>query len=261
MKFVFEAELPHQVAAIDAVVDLFAGQEGSQSLFTIAPRQIADELDFAEKLLGYANRFDLLDEAVLENLHIVQNRHALPASPKLAIAAKGKKDAGGDYKMDFTVEMETGTGKTYVYLRTIFELNRRYGFTKFVIVVPSVAIREGVKKTIEQTRDHFRQIYDGVPFESFVYDSSDLSRIIDFASSSSIRVMIATVQSLGTKTAVFQQAREQTRDIPGVEWVKSTRPIIIVDEPQSVDANPNGPAAKSCGRCSRSLRSATRRPM
>lgn len=240
MKFVFEAELPHQVAAIDAVVDLFAGQEGSQSLFTIAPRQIADELDFAEKLLGYANRFDLLDEAVLENLHIVQNRHALPASPKLAIAAKGKKDAGGDYKMDFTVEMETGTGKTYVYLRTIFELNRRYGFTKFVIVVPSVAIREGVKKTIEQTRDHFRQIYDGVPFESFVYDSSDLSRIINFASSSSIRVMIATVQSLGTKTAVFQQAREQTRDIPGVEWVKSTRPIIIVDEPQSVDANPNG---------------------
>ncbi len=240
MKFVFESELPHQVAAIDAVVDLFAGQEERQSLFTIAPRQIVGELEYNEKLLGYANRFDLLDEAVLENLHIVQDRHALPASPELEVAAKGKKDAGGDYKMDFTVEMETGTGKTYVYLRTIFELNRRYGFTKFVIVVPSVAIREGVKKTIEQTRDHFRQIYDGVPFESFVYDSSDLSRIIDFASSSSIRVMIATVQSLGTKTAVFQQAREQTRDIPGVDWVKSTRPIIIVDEPQSVDANPNG---------------------
>lgn len=240
MKFVFEAELPHQVAAIASVVDLFAGQEERQSLFTIAPRQIAGELEYNEKLLGYANRFDLLDEAVLENLHIVQNRHALPASPELNVAAKGKKDAGGDYGMDFTVEMETGTGKTYVYLRTIFELNRRYGFTKFVIVVPSVAIREGVKKTIEQTRDHFRQIYDGVPFESFVYDSSDLSRIIDFASSSSIRVMIATVQSLGSKAAVFQQAREQTRDIPGVEWVKSTRPIIIVDEPQSVDANPNG---------------------
>ncbi|KEZ11980.1 Type III restriction enzyme, res subunit [Sphingobium yanoikuyae] len=240
MKFVFEAELPHQVAAIDAVVDLFAGQEERQSLFTIAPRQIAGELEYNEKLLGYANRSDLLEEVVLENLHIVQNRHALPASPDLNVAAKGKKDAGGDYGMDFTVEMETGTGKTYVYLRTIFELNRRYGFTKFVIVVPSVAIREGVKKTIEQTRDHFRQIYDGVPFESFVYDSGDLSRIIDFASSSSIRVMIATVQSLGSKAAVFQQAREQTRDIPGVEWVRSTRPIIIVDEPQSVDANPNG---------------------
>ena len=240
MKFIFEAELPHQVAAIDAVVDLFAGQEERQSLFTIAPRQVMGELEYNEKLLGYANRSDLLEEAVLDNLHIVQNRHALPASTELNVAAKGKKDAGGDYGMDFTVEMETGTGKTYVYLRTIFELNRRYGFTKFVIVVPSVAIREGVKKTIEQTRDHFRQIYDGVPFESFVYDSGDLSRIIDFASSSSIRVMIATVQSLGSKAAVFQQAREQTRDIPGVEWVKSTRPIIIVDEPQSVDANPNG---------------------
>lgn len=240
MKFVFEAELPHQVAAIDAVVDLFAGQEERQSLFTVAPRQIAGQLEYNEKLLGYANRCDLLDEAVLDNLHIVQNRHALPASPALAVAAQGRRDAGGDYKMDFTVEMETGTGKTYVYLRTIFELNRRYGFTKFVIVVPSVAIREGVKKTIEQTRDHFRQLYDGVPFESFVYNSSDLSRIIDFASSSSIRVMIATVQSLGTATAVFQQAREQTRDIPGVEWVKSTKPVIIVDEPQSVDANPNG---------------------
>lgn len=240
MKFVFESELPHQVAAIDAVVDLFAGQEERQSLFTVAPRQIAGELEYNEKLLGYANRCDLLDEAVLDNLHIVQNRHALPASPALAVAAQGRRDAGGDYKLDFTVEMETGTGKTYVYLRTIFELNRRYGFTKFVIVVPSVAIREGVKKTIEQTRDHFRQLYDGVPFESFVYNSSDLSRIIDFASSSSIRVMIATVQSLGTATAVFQQAREQTRDIPGVEWVKSTRPVIIVDEPQSVDANPNG---------------------
>jgi type III restriction enzyme len=240
MKFVFEPELSHQVAAIDAVVDLFAGQEERQSRFTIDPRRVTRDLYQGEKLLGYANRCDLLDEALRENLHIVQNRHALPASPELEVAAKGRRDAGGDYKMDFTVEMETGTGKTYVYLRTIFELNRRYGFTKFVIVVPSIAIREGVKKTIEQTRSHFRQIYDGVPFESFVYDSGDLSRIIDFASSSSIRVMIATVQSLGTKTAVFQQAREQTRDIPGVEWVKSTRPIIIVDEPQSVDANPNG---------------------
>lgn len=234
MKFVFEAELAHQVAAIDAVVDLFAGQEERQSLFTVAPRQVAGELEYNEKLLGYANRCDLLDEQMLENLHIVQNRHALPASPELDVEAQRGRAAHPAYKLDFTVEMETGTGKTYVYLRTIFELNRRYGFTKFVIVVPSIAIREGVKKTIAQTRDHFRQLYDGVPFESFVYDSGDLSRIIDFASSSSIRVMIATAQALGTKTAVFQQAREQTRDIPGVEWVKSTNPIVIVDEPQSV---------------------------
>ena len=242
MKFVFEPDLAHQKAAIDAVVDLFAGQQERQSLFTIAPGQIAGELEYNERLLGYANRFDLLPEQVLENLHIVQERNAVQLSPALDV--KGDKRSGeGDYGMDFTVEMETGTGKTYVYLRTIFELNRRYGFTKFVIVVPSVAIREGVKKTIQQTEAHFRQIYDGVPFKPFVYDSSNLSDVIDFASSSSIRVMIATVQSLGSKAAVFQQAREQTRDIPGVEWVKSTRPILIVDEPQST-----GRTADSAGR-------------
>lgn len=239
MKFVFEPDLQHQAAAVDAVVDLFAGQEEKQSLFTIAPRQIEGELEYNEKLLGYANRCDLLPEQILENLHIVQDRNALDSSPSLEV--KGNTRTGeGDYEMDFTVEMETGTGKTYVYLRTIFELNRRYGYTKFVITVPSIAIREGVKKTIEQTRDHFRQLYDGVPFESFVYDSSDLSRIIDFASSSSIRVMIATIQSLGTRTAVFQQAREQTRDIPGVEWVKSTQPILIIDEPQSTGRRAEG---------------------
>jgi type III restriction enzyme len=181
MKFVFEVELAHQVAAIDAVVGLFAGQEERQSLFTIAPRQFADDLLRNEKLLGYANRCDLLPEAVLENLHIVQTRHALPVSPTLAVESQGRRDAGGEYKMDFTVEMETGTGKTYVYLRTIFELNRRYGFTKFVIVVPSVAIREGVKKTIEQTRDHFRQIYDGVPFESFVYATDVFHKVLILA--------------------------------------------------------------------------------
>lgn len=239
MQFLFEPELPHQQAAIEAVVDLFAGQEERQSLFTVAPRRMAAELGYAEKLLGHANRLDLDEGTIFANLHMVQHRNALPVSPGLA-AAINEKAVGGGNGMDFTIEMETGTGKTYVYLRTIFELNRRYGFTKFVIVVPSVAIREGVKKTIEQTRDHFRQLYDGVPFDSFVYDSGDLSRIIDFASSASIRVMIATIQSLGTKSAIFQQAREQTRDIPGVEWVRSTRPVIIVDEPQSVDANPHG---------------------
>lgn len=240
MKFIFEPELPHQMAAISAVVDLFAGQEQQQSPFTIAPWQVADQLDYGEELAGYANRCDLSDEELLANLQLVQDRNALPPSPLLAVAATGQRDRGGDFKLDFSVEMETGTGKTYVYLRTIFELNRRYGFTKFLIVVPSIAIREGVKKTIEQTREHFHQLYDGVAIKSFTYDSSDLSRLIDFASSSSIRVMIATVQSLSTKTAVFLQAREQTRDIPGIEWVRGTRPIIIVDEPQSVDANPAG---------------------
>lgn len=227
MRFQFESDLAHQGAAIEAVCDLFRGQEVNQTTFTVAPPQIEGQLALAEKTLGYGNRLNLLDTEILSNLREVQDRSAIEADIDLE-------------SMDFTVEMETGTGKTYVYLRTIFELNKRFGFTKFVIVVPSVAIREGVKKSIEQTSEHFRALYDGVQFDSFVYDSSDLSKIRDFASAASIRVMVATVQSLGTKAAIFQQPREQTQDIPAVEWVAETRPIIIIDEPQSVDANPDG---------------------
>jgi type III restriction enzyme len=231
MRFQFESDLSHQAVAVEAVCDLFRGQEINQTSFTVAPALIEGQLELAEKTLGYGNRLSLLEDEVLSNLRAVQDRNCLEPDENLKT-------------MDFTVEMETGTGKTYVYLRTIFELNKRFGFTKFVIVVPSLAIREGVKKSIEQTREHFRALYDGVPFDYFVYDSSDLSKIRDFASASSIKVMVATVQSLGTKSAVFQQAREQTQDIPAVEWVAETRPIIIIDEPQSVDANPEGAGRK-----------------
>lgn len=230
MKFRFESDLPHQAAAIEAVCDLFRGAEKNATTFTVS-RDPTDQLALEGKTLGYGNRLSLLDDDILGNLRDVQTRGGLQIDEALQTT-------------DFTVEMETGTGKTYVYLRTIFELNKRFGFTKFVIVVPSVAIREGVNKSIAQMRDHFRALYDGVPFDSFVYSSDDLSKIRDFATASTVRVMVATVQSLGTKAAVFQQAREQTQDIPAVEWVAETRPIIIIDEPQSVDANPDGAGAR-----------------
>lgn len=230
MKFRFESDLPHQTAATEAVCDLFRGAETNATTFTVM-QDPTGQLPLAGKTLGYGNRLSLLDDDVLTNLRDVQARAGLNIDETLNT-------------MDFTVEMETGTGKTYVYLRTIFELNRRYGFTKFVIVVPSVAIREGVNKSIAQMRAHFHDLYDGVPFDSFVYNSSRLDQIKDFATASTIRVMVATIQSLGTQTAVFQQAREQTQDIPAVEWVAETRPIVIIDEPQSVDANPNGAGAQ-----------------
>ena len=232
MRFQFEANLPHQRAAIEAVCDLFAGQEINSTAFTIAPGDIAGQLALAERTTGYGNRLTLLDDEILANLHVVQDRAAIERDAALRT-------------MDFTVEMETGTGKTYVYLRTIFELNRRFGFTKFVIVVPSVAIREGVKKSIEQTRDHFRALYEGVPFDSFVYDSSDLSRVRDFASAATIRVMIVTIQSINSANNVFYDGREQTGDIPAVTLVAETRPILIVDEPQSVDGGLKGAGKKA----------------
>lgn len=227
MRFQFEPDLSHQAAAIEAVCGLFQGQEINTTAFTIAPGQIAGQLALAEKTIGYGNRLTLLPDEILANLGAVQDRAALPRDAELR-------------SMDFTTEMETGTGKTYVYLRSIFELNKRFGFTKFVIVVPSVAIREGVKKSIEQMREHFRALYDGVPFDSFVYDSADLSRVRDFASAATIRVMIVTIQSINSANNVFYDGREQTGDIPAVDLVAETRPVLIVDEPQSVDGGLRG---------------------
>ncbi len=117
------------------------------------------------------NRLTLPDDRILRNLNDVQLRNSLPPSPNL--------DSD-----DFTVEMETGTGKTYVYLRTMLELNKRFGFSKFVIVAPSVAIKEGVYKSLQITRDHFRSLYSGAPYEYFLYDSAKLGQVRNFATSS-----------------------------------------------------------------------------
>jgi len=230
VRFRFDADLPHQRGAIDAVCDLFRGAETNDTPFSLLRDRTA-ELPLAGATLAIGNPHPPEAAAMLTNLHEVQARGGLARDDAL-------------HSMDFTVEMETGTGKTYVYLRTIFELNRRFGFTRFVIVVPSVAIREGVRKSIAQTRAHFHDLYDGVPFDAFVYDSARLDRIRDFATAGGIRVMIATIQSLGTRSAVFQQPREQTHDLPAVQWVAETRPIVLIDEPQSVDANPDGAGAR-----------------
>ena len=247
MKLRFEADLDYQHDAIEAVCDLFKGQETGRTEFTVAarPRPLtaqgemfagqalsspADqgELGLEESALGVGNRLTLLDDEVLANLQAVQLRNAL---------APGSSLKGGD----FTVEMETGTGKTYVYLRTVFELNRRYGFTKFVVVVPSVAIREGVAKTWEMTREHFRPLYAGAPADLFVYDSAKLGQVRDFAASATIKIMVATIGAFNRLDAnVFYQPREQTGGEKPVDLIRATRPILIVDEPQSVDGGTDG---------------------
>ncbi len=144
MKLHFEPNLDYQLQAVEAVCDLFRGQELCRTEFTVT-MPVTKDMQFPgmESDLGIGNRLTLLDDDLLRSLHDIQLRNGLPPS---GILASG----------DFTVEMETGTGKTYVYLRTIFELNKRYGFSKFVIVVPSVAIKEGVYKTLQITEEHFK---------------------------------------------------------------------------------------------------------
>ena len=149
---------------------------------------------------------------------------------------------------DFTVEMETGTGKTYVYLRTIFELNKRYGFTKFVIVVPSVAIKEGVYKSLQITEDHFRALYSGTPFDYFLYDSNKLGQVRNFATSPQIQIMVVTVGAINKRDVNnLYKDSEKTGGEKPIDLIRATRPVLIVDEPQSVDGGLQGRGKEALG--------------
>jgi len=237
MKLHFEPNLDYQRDAINAVCDLFRGQEICRTEFTVT-RSLAtgqQGLPGMENELGIGNRLTLLDDEILANLAEIQLRNGLRPSVTLASG-------------DFTVEMETGTGKTYVYLRTIFDLNRLYGFTKFVIVVPSVAIKEGVYKTLQITEEHFRGIYANAPFEYFLYDSGKLGQVRNFATSPNIQIMVVTVGAINKKDVnnLYKDSENIGGEKP-IDLIKATRPILIVDEPQSVDGGLEGRGKEALG--------------
>ena len=191
MQFQFDANQTYQLDAIQAIADLFTGQ-----------RRIEADLRFTagrSLFAAVANRLDLTDDDLLANLHAVQRANGIALDPALECIEESIATAAGEETVrfyNFSVEMETGTGKTYVYLRTIFELNKRFGFTKFVIVVPSVAIKEGVYKALQITEEHFRGLYAGTPFDYFLYDSAKLGQVRNFATSSQIQVMVVTVGAI-----------------------------------------------------------------
>lgn len=226
-----------QKDAIEAVCDIFRGQEICRTEFTVTRDALSPQLAmaFAQNDLGIGNRLQLLPDQVLANLGKVQLRNGLGPSPSLASG-------------DFTVEMETGTGKTYVYLRTIFELNRRYGFTKFVIVVPSVAIKEGVYKSLQMTEEHFRSLYANAPFEYFLYDSTKPGLVRNFATSPNIQIMIVTVGAINKKDVNnLYKDSEKTGGEKPIDLIRATRPVLIVDEPQSVDGGLEGRGKEALG--------------
>ncbi|MEE9394841.1 MAG: DEAD/DEAH box helicase family protein [Planctomycetota bacterium] len=230
MKLHFEPNLDYQLQAIEAVCDLFRGQETCRTEFTVTstPEEGKPFLPGMGSDLGLGNRLSLLDDEILANLNSVQLRSGLAQSGTLASG-------------DFTVEMETGTGKTYVYLRTVFELNKRFGFTKFVIVVPSVAIKEGVYKALQMTEDHLKGLYAGTPYDYFLYDSSKLGQVRNFATSSQIQVMVVTVGAINKKDVNnLYKDSEKTGGEKPIDLIKATNPIVIVDEPQSVDGGLKG---------------------
>lgn len=237
MKLHFDPNLDYQLQAIEAVCDLFRGQEVCRTEFTVTHHPVGSQqlLPNAESELGIGNQLTLLDDELLKNLNGIQLRNGLPGSHTLSSG-------------DFTVEMETGTGKTYVYLRTIFELNKRYGFTKFVIVVPSIAIKEGVYKSLQMTERHFKGLYAGVPFDYFLYDSAKLGQVRNFATSHQIQIMVVTVGAINKKDVnnLYKDSEKTGGERP-IDLIKATHPIIIVDEPQSVDGGLVGRGKEALG--------------
>lgn len=215
-----------QTDAVNAVVDLFIGQEKTQSTFSVMDDR---QTTFLNEL-GQGNALYIDQETLTANMHAVQKRNSLPLT-----------DIAGN--MQFCIEMETGTGKTYVYTKTIFELHRKYGFTKFVIVVPSVAIREGVYKSFQVTQEHFGLQYDNVPCRYFIYSSAKLSDVRQFATSSNIEVMIINIDAFKKAENIINQAQDRLNGETAMGFIQNTHPIVIIDEPQSVDNTPKAKEA------------------
>lgn len=209
-----------QTDAVNAVADLFGGQEILKSTFEIAQDR---QMSLIENDLGIGNGMRISVEKLNENMHEVQKRGNLPLT-----------DIDDD-NLSFCIEMETGTGKTYVYTKTVFELHKRYGFTKFIVVVPSVAIREGVYKSLETTREHFLNQYDNVPYRYFIYNSAMLSEVKQFATSSNIEIMIINIDAFKKSENIINQAQDKLNGETAMRYIQDTNPFVIIDEPQSVD--------------------------
>lgn len=245
MKLKFDSNLEYQQEAIKSATDLFEGLPKQQIGFNInLGKNSNGALEFTE--LGIGNSMALATEQMLANLQKIQHDNGILKSRTLI-------EENFLYSFpNFSVEMETGTGKTYVYLRTIFELNKLYGFKKFIIVVPSVAIREGVTSSIGIMKDHFKSLYDNAPFDYFVYQSKDLSKVRQFAVNNEIQIMIINIQAFqkdaGENIDYSRLAEDQKKKLNiihkeqdkmsgrrPIEYVQATNPILIIDEPQSVD--------------------------
>lgn len=224
MKIKFDSSQEYQLDAINAVVDVFEGQPLAQTAYEVR-LEASGAFGELKTELGMGNNPAISQGDILANVQRVQERNGLPVSNSLD-------------GMNFSVEMETGTGKTYVYLRSLYELHARYGFRKFVVVVPSIAIREGVMKNIELTREHFQELYGNTPVDCWVYDSKQVSRLRHFAASNALQVLIINIDAFNKKDiAVIHQDNDRLSGRRPIEFVQATKPIVILDEPQNMESD------------------------
>lgn len=221
MKIRFDSNQPYQRDAMDAVLGLFDGQPLSSGAFEFDLTDAGSLAGLTE--LGVGNQLTLDEAAFMRNLQTIQQANKLPVSAALD-------------GMNFSLEMETGTGKTYVYLRSIFELHQSYGFSKFIIVVPSVAIREGVITSLRLMKEHFQTLFGNVAFDSWVYDSKQYSKLRQFAQSSTLQILVMNIDAFNKKdVAVIHQEKDQLSGRRPIEFVQAAQPIVVMDEPQNME--------------------------
>lgn len=248
MKFNFKIQ-QYQTNAVEAVIKVFNGQgfhdkiSYIRDLGKMKPADMQMTLGLTDEEIelydpandtGYKNELvELSDEQILHNIQTLQSQNNIKLSTSLV------KDLG---RCSLDIEMETGTGKTYVYIKTMFELNKKYGWSKFIVVVPSIAIREGVKKSFEITADHFMEHY-GKKARFFIYNSSNLNQLDNFSSSSGINVMIINTQAFASslkedgrskEARIIYSKRDEFGSRRPIDVIKANRPIIILDEPQKM---------------------------
>jgi len=259
MKFNFKIQ-QYQTEAVDAVVNVFNGQsfhDRNSYIRDLGKMKSADmqmtlgltdeEIELYDPVndAGYKNEeVELSDEQLLSNIHTLQSQNNIKLSPVLI------KNLG---RCSLDIEMETGTGKTYVYIKTMFELNKKYGWSKFIVVVPSIAIREGVKKFFEITSDHFMEHY-GKKARFFIYNSSNLNQLDNFSSSNGISVMIINTQAFASslkkdgrskEARIIYSKRDEFGSRRPIDVIKANRPIIILDEPQKMGGDVTQKALKN----------------
>lgn len=238
MKLKFESNQQYQTEAVKSVISLFEGQSLKRGDF-----ELGSVSDLGFKEVGFGNPVLIPEETLLQNLNSVQKLNELELSGKLEkMSFIDTDELGRTYNVDsefpnFTIEMETGTGKTYVYLKTIYELYKFYGFQKFVIVVPSVAIREGVIKNLEITHEHFQDLYDKVPVKFDVYDSKKIVQLKNFAINNNIQILVINIDSFTRLDNIILQTRDNTNGKKPIEYIQATKPVVILDEPQNMETD------------------------
>ena len=221
MKLHFDSNQEYQWESIKSITDIFEGQPLNTGDFEFSITETGTLL--SEN--GFGNKLSLTEHQIWKNVELIQKRNQITGANR---TFQG---------MHFSIEMETGTGKTYVYLRTIYELQKLYGFKKFVIVVPSIAIREGVLKNLQITHQHFQSLYDKAAINFEVYDSKKVSSLRGFASNNAIQVLVINIDSFAKDENIINKPNDKLTGKKPIEFIQSCNPFVIVDEPQNMETS------------------------